>query len=741
MAVTIDGQDRKVSSTDLLARPTRRKLRRLGGMLRRRLLGEGGAWVILALVGLVLATLALDWTLRLDRAPRMVVMVVAYVTLAAILWRRLIRPLVAPMNSEALALLVEKANPALESRLISAVQMDADELPAGTSRAMVAAMADEANAMVDSIDVRSIVERRRYWQMIRMALCAVGLIIGLCLWQGPLMKIWAMRNLAFAEVHWPQKTYLAVEQDDYMVLRGDDLDVIVNVINGSEAPAYITVHARYPSVGWTEARVERTDGERQFVVPFPRVSQSFEFYVTGGDDRRDQARPHRVSLVDPPSLRSIAFRVIYPTYTRRADVRIDGSAGMIIVPIGGQIAIDALADKDLEEEAWMTLVGDQVDLRQRIEARPVINEDGTRGPRRRIVGSMLVESAEESSVATLQFHMTDTQGYTNRHGGRYVVRLEADQGPYIEARRFGIGEAITPNAMIPLKIEATDDYGIVLGDIRCVMRSQESDSPIEALEPIEGLSPTLPVDEFNQEVFIDLAERDLQVGQTVSVSVELTDSLPAHLGGPNISTSEVITLRIVSAQDLLAELVLRQKAVRLEFLQTTEQQAAAEGLTEMIIEQLDDPQAILVDADLASLVGRQQTIGADLGNFAERLDAVWQEMTYNRVGQPEDRDELAEEIVEPLRQLGRRSQELAGQLDQARQTSATAERHDQLVSAAAEQEALRRAMEEILERMEQLQSRQDLANHLEMIINWNREIARAIRDQLNAETGNIWEDD
>jgi ADP-dependent phosphofructokinase/glucokinase len=94
-----------------------------------------------------------------------------------------------------------------------------------------------------------------------------------------------------------------------------------------------------------------------------------------------------------------------------------------------------------------------------------------------------------------------------------------------------------------------------------------------------------------------------------------------------------------------------------------------------------------------------------------------------------------------LRQLGRRSQELAGQLDQARQTSATAERHDQLVSAAAEQEALRRAMEEILERMEQLQSRQDLANHLEMIINWNREIARAIRDQLNAETGNIWEDD
>ncbi len=735
MAEIIDGQDVATSSSDLLTRPVRRKLRHLGGLLRRRLVGEGGAWIILTVVGLVLATLLLDWALRLDRSQRMIVMAVAYGTLGWVIWRQLLRPLAAPMGLADLALLVERAYPELESRLISTVRFASSDIPVGTSRAMVAAMAREAHSLVEPLNVRPIVERRAYWQMLRLATCAVMLLVGLAIWQGPLLKIWAQRNLAFAQVHWPQKTYLAVGQADYTVLRGDDLSVVVEVINGSQVPAYITLHARYPSVGWTEARVEPSGDGRQFLHQFPAVSESFEFYVIGGDDRRDRDKPHNVYLVDPPSLRALEFTIEYPPYARRGAMTVDGSAGMMVVPIGGQIIVDAQANKDLAS-AFMTLIGDQADLTSPLDVRHILVDGTPTGPPRHLVGPMAITAANESSTATLQFHMTDTQGYTNRHGGRYIVKLEADQTPHIELRKFGVGEAITPNAIIPVAVEAMDDYGMISGVSRCVVTGEGARTMVSDLEWPEGQQA---ITEFSQEVFIDLEGRGVQIGQAVSVSIELTDSLPAELGGANVGISEVITLRVVSPQELLTDLVLSQKSVRLEFLQTIEQQVATHGLTEMLAEETAITSRL--QSDLAEVASRQQAIGANLAKYADRLDAIWQELTYNRLGQAEDRDELAEEIVAPLRELVRRSQAIAGTLDAARQETDVQSLQTILLTAATQQDSLRRAMEAILERMEKLQSRQDLANHLQMIISWNRDIAQDIRERINQQTGGIWEED
>ncbi len=735
MAEMTDGQVVATPMSDLLARPVRRKLHRLGGLLRRRLLGEAGAWIVLTIVGLVLATLLLDLTLRLDRSQRIIVMGFAYVALAWVVWRQLLRPLAAPMGLADLALLVERAYPQLESRLISTVRFAMTGVPAGASRAMVAAMADEAHALVEPLDFRPIVERRHYRQMVRLAGCAMALLVGLAIWQGSLLKIWAQRNLAFAQLHWPQQTYLAVGQEDYTVLRGDDLSVIVEVVNGSQAPAYITVHARYPSVGWTEARVEPSGDGRQFVVQFSAVSESFEFYVVGGDDRRDRERPHNVFIVDPPSLRTVAFTIEYPTYARRAAVAVEGSAGMMIVPVGGTIVMEGQANKDLES-GYVTLQGELVELMTPLDIRRVGSEDGQPGSMRGIVGHLQVDVGNEPSNAMLQFHMADTQGYTSRHGGRYIVKIEADQAPHIELRKFGVGETITPNAIIPLAIEATDDYGMVWGGSRCVINAE---TPRAIQTDLDWPAGQGPLPELGQEVFIDLQGRDVQVGQSVSLSVEMADSLPDDMGGPNVGSSETITLRIVSPQELLTDLVLQQKSVRLEFLQTIEQQVATHGLTEMLAEQAGTITPEL-RTDLGEVAARQQAIGANLAKYADRLDGVWQEMTYNRLGQAEDRDELADEIVAPLRDLVRRSQDIAGSLDLARQETSPEVLQSTLLAAATQQDFLRRAMEAILERMEKLQSRQDLANQLQMIINWNRDIAQDIRERINQQTGGIWEE-
>ena len=96
---------------------------------------------MLAVVGLVLVTLAFDYALRLDRTLRGVIMGGALAGVGWVVWRQILRPLRVPMDTGALALLVEGRFAQLGDRLISAIQFarGGSVEPLGMSDAMVAA--------------------------------------------------------------------------------------------------------------------------------------------------------------------------------------------------------------------------------------------------------------------------------------------------------------------------------------------------------------------------------------------------------------------------------------------------------------------------------------------------------------------------------------------------------------------------------------------------------------------------
>ena len=221
--------------TATLDGPVLTRLRSLRGAIRRRLLAEGIAWLLIALVGAVLATLALDWLLRLDRPQRAVVSGAALVVLLRLLWVRVARPLRAAMGPLDLSLLVERRFPHLQGRLASAVAFAAGPVPATVNAAMVSRVAVDAVDMAGDLRFTDVVERRNLWRVWRIALCAAGLVVGLTIWQSDLMRLWAARNVLLGNEAWPQETYLRVEGEDFTVVRGDDLRVMVIVERGSEA--------------------------------------------------------------------------------------------------------------------------------------------------------------------------------------------------------------------------------------------------------------------------------------------------------------------------------------------------------------------------------------------------------------------------------------------------------------------------------------------------------------------------
>jgi hypothetical protein len=330
----------------------RGKLHRLRRALRARLAGEGLAWLLTALVTVVFVTLGIDYLLRLDDRPlRVAVMGAAGAGVLAVLWRQLLRPLLVPMDAAALALLVERKFRQLGDRLISAIQFGREEslAPLGMSDAMVAATAEQANQIAERLDFDGVVERAGLRRASLTALAAVGLLAGFTVWQYPIMSLWVQRNLAFANVDWPQDTYLRVEGGpDFKVLRGGDLEIVVTVRPGSVAPPSITMHSEYASLGRTEAEVQPAtpDGMR-FVHTFRNVSEEFSFYVTGGDDRLDARRKHHVYLVDPPALHAVRFTLCPPSYVDRPKRSMDGTRATLPAGCGWRVELDARATKDL----------------------------------------------------------------------------------------------------------------------------------------------------------------------------------------------------------------------------------------------------------------------------------------------------------------------------------------------------------------------------------------------------------
>ena len=154
------------------------KLRGLRGAIRRRLLAEGVAWLLIALVGAVLATLALDWLLRLDRPQRAFVLVAVVAMLVRLVWVQLARPLRVAMAPLDLSLLVERRFPRLQGRLASAVAFAGSPLPEGVNAAMVSRVAADTAEMVGDLRFTDLVERRNLARTWRIALCGIGIVVG-----------------------------------------------------------------------------------------------------------------------------------------------------------------------------------------------------------------------------------------------------------------------------------------------------------------------------------------------------------------------------------------------------------------------------------------------------------------------------------------------------------------------------------------------------------------------------------
>jgi hypothetical protein len=244
----------------------------------------------------------------------------------------------------------------------------------------------------------------------------------------------------------------------------------------------------------------------------------------------------------------------------------------------------------------------------------------------------------EADSKNMQFVLTDTQGHTNRHGSQYVLRIVPDMPPTIDAKRVGVGASVSPEATLPMMVSFKDDYGpsrirklIIVGKDKPVIDAGLAALPEETIAGGQQVKKR----EFVSTEEVDLQGRNLKPGDVISVVFEAADTMPQSFGGPNVTKSAANEFRIVSKEDMMDDLQRRLTEWQLEFHQHQDVQGLATAKTTASAQALEKgPMDGEIRGDLEQSAAMQGTVGSECFKAADTVNAILEEITNNRVGDP-----------------------------------------------------------------------------------------------------------
>ncbi|HUT37218.1 MAG TPA: hypothetical protein VNE39_27300 [Planctomycetota bacterium] len=702
------------------------KLAGLRRSVRLWLALDGAAVLCVALVLLALVSLVVDRYLRMDLTQRALSLLLGLGALGFLAWRRLARPLTRPLDDEVLGLLVEARHRELRERLISAIQFSrmADPEAVGSSAALVRATIDDGVRAAGEVDFADTVDRQRQRLNVAALALAAAIVVAACVAFPSTMRLWFARNVLLLDRSWPQATHLTIvgAADNAIVCpRGDDLTVEVQADPSGIVPSLVTIRFRQEG-GSSGSEPMVVVGENTFSTTFRNVLEPLRFYVWGGDAETPWCYVH---LVERPVVEALTLVCTPPEYVGRGPHPLPSDVGSCPVLLGSTLQVQGTASKPLR--------GGELAFGK---ARPIaFAVSGERGFQATLAGETL-------QSGTYAISLTDTDGYASRQPARFSLKVVPDQKPVVRARLEGIGDMVTPRAVVPVHARMSDDYAVVSAELVCVLSAEAGKEPVERRTPFGDRKEGYGQRQLAAAHRLDVSPLALSPGTHMALHVEARDN--DAVSGPKVGLSGTFSLRVVTEDELRSELLRREQEQRLEFERIlSDQQKLLENSRALEATLKRDPTLAARDrALLASSEKLQRLVGGRALAIAAQFTQILAEVENNRLeADPQiARDRLHGRIIEPLELLARRGVlQAADLLDVARKALPTAdgsplpatgapktESLAALADAVAEQDQLAKSMREILRHMVKWEGYQEAVNLL-------REVLKAQRN-LNEET-------
>lgn len=694
-------------------------------------------WLLIVL-GVLLLDIVIDRVFKMDFSQRLIMLGVMIVVGVLFFFWRLVKPLAARPGNDALLHEVEKGNRSLKESLISSVELSRveDFESVGVSRQLAETTIEKGLEDAQKIDFGKIVDQTSHSK--NLGILAAGVLglalLGVGVLTTDFLGTWFNRNILLGSRQWPQGTYLEIDgakNGKVVVPRGVNHRQFVYVTEASPVrDVDVNLEIENAGGGRTIYSMKPTgkDDGRQHAFVFNNVSSTFRFRASGGDDVTEWVT---VDLVEPPAIVGLDMKVHLPEYTLSDPITLKGD-GPHPVLAGSWLEVSAKTNKPVQNAI----------LKSGETAFTMNLADGGLG--------FSASPGKDSELVSgpYEFELLDEGGLGNARKSKFTLSLKEDSPPRVRAELLGISGLVSSRARLPTDYQVADEYGLL--DIEF-----SSNWKTEKPEADQATSKTMPIGTLDQQeskpwrsaanvAVFDLLPMKLPPGTSLRLAVVARDNRPEN---PGVGKSQEFLLRIVTDEELRADLLRREDEQRKAFEQAYEiQLTLATELEALSISQPRDGQSIedfhrQREMKLLGLVRDQKGIGTAIDRIATRFEEFLVEIDNNRLeeaekevvpGRPGIEERYNDRIIQPIRDLDTELVTLATQhLDNCRRVEQEQAKLDEAVQQTGEtQQLILERMKVILEAMNDSRSFQDFLNSLLEIKSLEASIKKENEDKM-----------
>ncbi|MHC4067672.1 MAG: hypothetical protein ACYSUI_24655, partial [Planctomycetota bacterium] len=436
-------------------------------------------------------------------------------------------------------------------------------------------------------------------------------------------------------------------------------------------------------------------GRRGYRYTLARVMENFEFYLEGGDERTDV---YRAELSDRPQVEQARITVTPPVYTGLdAYALADGQRSLEVLP-GSEVSLAVVTNKPVQSATLMS-GADRV-------GEAALDELAWR------------VTFDPTETQTLHFALIDELGLENKRPARFALRMLKDESPRVRLKLPGVGDMATEAAVLPVELSITDDYGLAEAElVYQITREGEAERTLEL--PGFGRGGQ----RYDAPIEVPVTSLSVVTGDRVTLYARASDL--DDVSGPNVGSSTAVTLRIVSRDELLAELARREQTYRGEFERAIDGQEELRRLLLTAIGRVGEWSSRQAE-QIAAAERRERQIAAQVNGIRQRFEQVLAQMRVNRLDTELVRRRLGDGVIAPLSRLAKRDLVVAADALRRLARSAAADAPELSSGIDPQQTGLLAAMRAALAQMLQWEGFQETVTML-------REILR-LQSELNAET-------
>ena len=484
-------------------------------------------------VTLLTSLLFLDLLADLDIQTRSLLLF-SIITLAAILTIWSLFSLITKWkNDETLALEIERKNKDFDSRLISSIQFAKRQaaFPENAPMSMIHNMILETKDASKKFNFLKIVNPKA---LTRATLIFFVIIITSGIWvysEKDNIPILVKRALG-EQIEIPRDTTIIEEPNISKVGIGDNIQMTFKVKSKKTSELKANLNIEYNSGRNVKVSLERTEKEPDtYTGTIEDVPESFSF-----DAQIDDAKTKTltVTAIERPTIKNISATQVYPEFTKQSPT--NHVPGDFTFFPGSEVTINIESSKELDS-GNLKFLG--LDNQMPLSVNEANKKEG--------VAKIKIPS---QSLSGFSVSLTDSDEMDSKNNAIYKISLLTDLPPEIRITYPKRSEElVTRKATLLIKYEAIDRFGV--NSINLKYKREENEIVTIPLMKEESSKKQIS---DSYEWNLGSLKTGLSEGDQIEYWLEASDQ---NISGLNISSSEKLSLKVVTPEEKRADLLGR----------------------------------------------------------------------------------------------------------------------------------------------------------------------------------------